>query len=398
MSILEHVEALPPDPIFGLGERAKKDLNPHKVDLTLGVYHNEALQIETMRAVKEAEKRLLELEKNKTYLPISGIEDFVRASRSLVFGEAFAKAEEGRFMGIQTLGGTGGLRLGADFLKREVTSNIFFSEPTWANHRGIFEAAQMEIQTFPYYNGETHEVDFDRMLSRLAQAPEKSVVLLHACCHNPTGCDLNQEQWKELSSFMLKHKLIPFFDFAYQGFGRGIEEDPWAIRYFAEKGHELFVSHSFSKFFGLYGERTGALHVLVKDETSAKNSQTVLKKIVRVNYSNPPRHGASLAALVLNDTALRRMWEEELLEMRHRIEKMRSELSDALELKYGRDKFGFLKKRFGLFSMLGLTNEIVDHLIDDRSVYLTKSGRINLTGLNGENIPHVVDAIVKSLA
>ena len=278
-----------------------------------------------------------------------------------------------------------------------MSKKLYVSDPTWPNHYGIFGACDMDIKKYPYYNKETHSVDFDRMLDALAKAPERSVVLLHAVCHNPTGCDLDERQWKELSAFMLKHKLIPFFDCAYQGFSRGIEEDMWAIRHFADQGHELFVAHSFSKFFGLYGERVGALHALVKDEGIAKRAYSAAQLITRISFSNPPRHGESLVTIIMRDETLKKMWEEELSSMRRRIENMRNELHDALELKFGKDKFGFLKNRSGLFSLLGITEEAADHLIKDHSVYLTKSGRINLTGLCSKNIPYVVDAIVKSV-
>ncbi|MCB1075724.1 MAG: aspartate/tyrosine/aromatic aminotransferase [Simkania sp.] len=394
MSILEHVEALPPDPIFGLGAIIKKDPREHKVDLTVGIYHNENLQTVTMEAVKEAEKRLLKTEKNKAYLPMGGKEDFVQLSRELVFGEAFAKSECKRFMGVQSLGGTSALRIGGEILSAEVSKQIYMSDPTWPNHPSIFKACGMEIKKYPYYNDVTHTIDFDRMLDSLAKAPERSVILLHTCCHNPTGCDLEKEQWKELSTFMLKHKLVPFFDFAYQGFAQGVEEDAWPIHHFAGMGHELFVAHSFSKFFGLYGERTGALHVLVKDEGTAKRSSTVLKQVIRESFSNPPRHGASLVALIMHDEELKKMWLDELTGMRKRINEMRGEFVDALELKVGANKFGFLKNRHGLFSMLGLKNEIVDQLTQKYGLYLTQSGRINLSGLNRKNIAYVVDAIV----
>ncbi|WP_420421638.1 aromatic amino acid transaminase [Simkania sp.] len=394
MSILEHVEALPPDPIFGLGAIIKQDPRECKVDLTVGIYHNENLQTVTMEAVKEAEKRLLEVEKNKAYLPMGGKEDFVQSSRALVFGDEFAKSECKRFMGVQSLGGTNALRIGGEILSAEVTKQIYMSDPTWPNHPGIFKACGMEIKTYPYYNHETHSIDFDRMLDTLAKAPERSTVLLHACCHNPTGCDLEKEQWKELCTFMLKRKLIPFFDFAYQGFAQGVEEDAWPIRHFAEMGHELFVAHSFSKFFGLYGERTGALHALVKDEGTAKRSATVLKQVIRECFSNPPRHGASLVAIIMRDEKLKQMWLDELTDMRHRINEMRGEFVDALEHKVGTNKFGFLKNRHGLFSMLGLKNEIVDQLVEKYGLYLTQSGRINLSGLNRKNVAYVVDAIV----
>lgn len=397
MSILKHVEALPPDPIFGLGALIRKDTNEKKVDLTVGIYHNENLQTETMRAVAEAEKILLQTEKNKVYLPIVGKEDFLEASRSLVFGSLFAKEEAKRFMGVQSVGGTGSLRIGGELLKSQVTKYLYLSDPTWPNHLAIFKACEMEVKKYPYYNKSTHCIEFDLALDSLVKAPERSVVILHTCCHNPTGCDLSREQWKELSFFMLEHKLIPFFDFAYQGFAQEVEKDAWPIRYFAEQGHEVFVAHSFSKSFGLYGERVGALHILVKDEETAKRASTVLKQIIRVSFSTPPRHGASLIPIIMHDDKLKSMWKEELCIMRKRIEDMRIELISALALKFGENRFGFLKNRYGLFSMLGLENDTVDHLIENYSIYLTKSGRVNLTGLNQGNIPYVVDAIVNTI-
>jgi len=393
MSILEHVEPLPPDPIFGLGEIVKKDPRKDKVDLVVGIYRDENLQTETMRAVKQAEKRLLESEKNKTYLPMRGNAAFIQASRELVFGREFSMQEAGRFMGLQTIGGTNALWIGGKVLAQEVSKNLYFSDPTWANHRAIFQAGGLNVKKYPYYNEETRKIDFEGMRNFLAKAPEKSVVLLHACCHNPTGCDFTKDQWKELSVFMLKHKLIPFFDFAYQGFAQGIQEDAWAIRHFAEKGHELFVAHSFSKFFGLYGERVGALHVLVKNQEVAENAQGTLTQVIRQSFSNPPRHGASLVSIVWNDDELRQMWEDELTTMRKRIEKMRTELTDALD-----PQFSFLKNRNGMFSMLGLKSEVVDQLNQKYGIYLTRSGRVNLTGLNSKNIPYVAAAITDTIS
>lgn len=393
MSILEHIEPLPPDPIFGLGELFRKDPNKKKVDLTVGIYHDEHLQTKTMRAITEAEKRLLQIEKNKVYLPIGGKADFIQASRTLVFGKAFAQAQKGRFMGVQSIGGTSALWIGGQLLKDQVTKDLYLSDPTWPNHFAIFQGCKMAIQTYPYYNKKTHSFDFNLVLKTLSKAPKKSVIVLHACCHNPTGCDLNKEEWKELSDLMLKRELIPFFDFAYQGFAKGIEEDAWSIRYFANQGHEMFVAHSFSKFFGLYGERVGALHVLLKEEQIAKKAFTALKQIVRVSLSSPPLHGASLIPLILDDKKLRQIWEEELSSMRERIEKMRKAFIQALSHKFGDHSFEFLNNRLGLFSMLGLDNQEVNRLIKNYSIYLTKNGRVNLTGLSLENIPYVVDAL-----
>lgn len=396
MSIFETVKPSPPDPIFGLGNRFKKDKNPNKVDLTVGIFRDENLTTKSLRSVKEAEKILLKIEEDKLYLPIAGDEVFIHEAQKLTFGEDYCKKEKGILSGAQTVGGTGGLRLGGEFLARAITKKVYLSNPTWANHQGIFEACGMEIETYPYYNSETHSLDFEKMLSTLSKAPERSVVVLHGCCHNPTGCDPTDSQWKELSTFFLKHKLIPFFDFAYQGFGRGIDEDAWAIRHFASQGHEMFVAASYSKNFGLYSERIGCLSIIAKNEQLSQNLSTVVKRLARINYSNPPRHGAGIMTTILQEIGLIEMWKGELNQMRERVNLMRTELVKALEKQYGKDKFGFLKRRYGLFSMLGIDERQVERMMDEYGVYLTKSGRINLTGLNEENLPYVIEALLKT--
>lgn len=396
MSIFEVVKPLPPDPIFGIANRFKKDRNPNKVDLTVGIFRDENLTTQTLRSVKEAEKVLQKIEKDKLYLPIGGNESFIHEAQKLIFGEDYCKQEKGTLYGVQTLGGTGGLRLGGEFLSREVTKKVYLSDPTWPNHRGIFEACGMKIETYPYYNFETHSLDFGKMIDSLSKAEEHSVVVLHGCCHNPTGCDPTDAQWKELSTFFLKKKLIPFFDFAYQGFGRGLEEDAWAIRFFARQGHEMFVAASYSKNFGLYGERVGCLSIIAKNEQLSQNLSTVVKRLARVNYSNPPRHGAGIITTILQDAGLTKLWEEELTTMRDRTNRMKTEFVDALGKQYGKDRFDFLKRRYGLFSMLGIDEAQVERMIEEYGVYLTNGGRINLTGLNEENLPYVIEALLKT--
>lgn len=396
MSIFENVVPFPPDPIFGLGARFKKDKNPNKIDLTVGIFRGEDLETHTLRSVKEAEKVLEKVEKDKLYLSMGGDQTFIEESQKLVFGEDFCKKGKGTLFGAQTIGGTGGLRLGGDFLAREVTKKIYLSDPTWPNHRGIFEACGMEIEAYSYYNYETHTLDFEGMLDALSHAPENSVVVLHGCCHNPTGCDPTEAQWKELSTFLLKKKLIPFFDFAYQGFGLGLEEDAWAIRHFANQGHEMFVAASYSKNFGLYGERIGCLSIVAKNKQLSQNLSSVVKRLARVSYSNPPRHGAGIITTILQDVGLIEMWKGEVKQMRERITFMKDELVEALGKQFGKDKFGFLKRRQGLFSMLGISKEQVERMIDEYAVYLTRSGRINLTGLNEKNLPYVIEAILKT--
>lgn len=396
MSLFEKVEPFPPDPIFGLAARFNKDKNPKKVDLTVGVFREEDLKTPTLRSVKEGEKVLMKLEKDKTYLPMGGSKPFIQESQKLVFGESFCRKEKGRLFGAQSLGGTGALRLAGEFLAREVTKTVYVSDPTWPNHFGVFEACGMEVKKYPYYHVENHIVDFERMLDCLSKAPQKSGVVLHACCHNPTGCDPTDAQWKELSALMLKRKLVPIFDFAYQGFGRGLEKDAWAIRLFAEQDHELFVAASYSKNFALYGERIGSLSILSKNEQQARNLASVVKRIARVNYSNPPRHGAGIITTILQDAGLSELWKGEVDRMRKRIELMRNELVDALINQFGKERYSFLKRRYGLFSMLGIEPEQVERMIDEYGVYLTRSGRVNLTGLSEENLPYVIESIIKT--
>ena len=397
LSILRHVEPLPPDPIFGLGEQVKRDPNPKKVDLTVGVYHDEQLQIKTMEAISQAEETLLKVELHKAYLPIDGLLPFVRASRSFLFGDVFARTEEVRFMGVQAVGGTHALRIGGELLRAHVGNHLYLSDPTWPNHFGLFGACKMEIRSYPYYNEGTHQIEFTKMLDLLAKAPERGIVLLHVCCHNPTGCDLEKEEWKELSALMERRQLIPFFDCAYQGFAKDTTDDVWPVRYFAGRGHELFVAHSFSKFFGLYGERVGALHVLLRDEDAARRGITILKRLIRTDISNPPLHGATLAAMVMEDGLLREKLESELARMRQRIEKMRSKLLKGLQAAFHDDRFHFLGGRRGFFALLGLSSVLTERLREEHSVHLTGGGRINLTGLTEQNLPYVIDAIYNTL-
>ena len=395
MSIFEAITPFPPDPIFGLGARFKKDPREEKVDLTVGIFHTEELKAVTLESVKEAERRLIEQEKNKVYLPIGGKEEFIQASKELVFGKLLSDRLGSCLFGAQTIGGTGALRLGGEFLAQQISKSISLSSPTWPNHEGIFAAAGMQIKYYPYYNDEAHLLDLANMLNFLSALPPNSIVLFHAGCHNPTGCDPNEEEWKEISILCLKRKLIPFFDFPYLGFGKGIEEDCWPIRYFAEMGHEMLIALSFSKSFSLYGERVGALIVLSKNEVVSHNLSTVIKRLIRVNYSNPPLHGASLVSIILHDKELKLTWEKELDGMRKRVEEVKISFYEKLVSMSGSHTWNFLKNRYGMFSLLGLQPNEAEQLITEHAVYLTSNGRVNLTGINDRNLSYVVESILK---
>ena len=401
MSFFDHIEPHPPDPIFGLAAQFKKDKNPNKVDLTVGIYKDASLKTTVMQCVKEAEslmlQGILQGQNDKSYLPISGIDSFVNASQKLLFGESLFQSLQGRLHGIQALGGTGALRLAGEFFEQEVTKRVYLSDPTWPNHFGIFESAGMEVKTYPYYDKNRHAINFEALTAALSEAPPKSVVVLHACCHNPTGCDPSHSEWKALSDLMLKKKLIPLFDCAYQGFGEGLEEDAFAIRYFAEKGHEFFVASSHSKNFGLYGERVGLLSFVCKNEIVSQNSASVLRFLARTNYSNPPIHGAGVVATILHDARLKKMWESELEAMRLRCETMKLVLYEALSKKFGESRFSYLKKRRGMFSLLGIEAVHADRMKEEYGVYMTRSGRINLSGLSDENLPYVIEALIKTM-
>ncbi|MCY3974590.1 MAG: aromatic amino acid transaminase [Simkaniaceae bacterium] len=398
MSILAHVKALPADPIFGLAKQIESDSRKGKVDLTVGIYYDEHLRNRKLDVVAEAEARLLRTEENKAYLPITGNSRFIDSSRSLVFGEGFASAERGRFIGAQAVGGTHALRLGAELLKREVTHRLLLSSPTWPNHLGIFGECGMEVTEYPYYDPVTHASVLSKMSEKLGSVPERSIVLLHVCCHNPTGCDPTKEEWKALSSLMLRKRLIPFFDFAYQGFARGLEEDAWPVRYFASEGHELFVAHSFSKTFGLYGERVGALHCLLRDRETAERGDTVLQRLIRTTLSNPPLHGAAIVTEIVSDPTLKGRFVDELAAMRSRIMAVRTMLIEALATRFGEKHFAFLRGHRGMFSILDLSDETMRALRKEWGVYLTRGGRVNLTGLNEVNLPRFVDALARVIA
>jgi aspartate aminotransferase len=394
MSFFTNVPFFPPDPIFGLTATYLADPRTEKVNLTVGLYKTDELKTPVLRSVKKAEAYLLENESGKEYLPTEGDKTFLDFSGSFVFGKEFWNSAKNRIVSGQMVGGTGGLRIGGEFVRQELTDHIYISDPSWANHRGVFTKSGLTVENYPYYDREKNVVDFDKLYAFLSKLKEKSVVVLHACCHNPTGAELSMQQWKELSELFLLKRLIPF-DFAYQGFGLNIEEDAAAVRLFAKEGHEMIVCNSFSKNFGLYAERVGTLFIVGSSESTYQNVLSSLKLLIRTNFSNPPVHGARIVSHILADSKLKKEWEAELVDMRNRVVEMRNALTDALVSKCKTRDFSFFKDRAGMFSFSGLNLEQVDRLMKDYSIYLTKDGRMNVCGLNHQNIHYVVDAIVE---
>lgn len=393
MHFFEHVELVPPDPILGLQVAYNQDPRTTKVNLSVGVYKTPDLKTPILKTVKKAEALILENEKSKEYLPIDGDSSFTERSGQLIFGRGFWVKNNHRIHAFQSVGGTGALRIGADFLKQEIGSPIFISDPTWPNHRGVFTKAGLHVNTYPYYDIKKQHLEFDRFYECLSSMHPKSIAVFHACCHNPTGADLSLEQWQQVSSLCLEKGIIPFFDCAYQGFGKGVVEDVQPIRLFAEEGHEMLVASSYSKNFGLYAERIGALFVVAGSEKSAKHIGSKIKIIVRTNFSNPPLHGARIIAQILGHDHLKAEWETELAGMRERILEMRQAFTAAIMAKCKKKDFRYLNHRFGLFSFCGLEKMQVDRLISEYGIYMTGDGRINVAGLNEENMDYVVNSI-----
>ena len=394
----KEIEQAPADAILGLTEAFKKDPNPKKVNLGVGVYKDDQGTTPILKCIKTAEKTLLETQTTKGYLPISGDPAYAANVQKLLFGADSEVITAGRAMTIHSPGGTGALRVGADLLKKfNQNSKVWVSTPTWANHKGIFTAARFEIADYPYYNPATKDVDFDAMLATLETIPSGDVVLLHVCCHNPTGVDLSDAQWEQVVAVAKAKGWMPFLDFAYQGFGSGIEEDRSVVEKFAAAEIDFFIASSFSKNFGLYNERTGALTIVSPTESEAAVAMSHLKTTIRVNYSNPPAHGGLAASTVLNDAGLYDQWVGEVAEMRDRIKAMRSALVDGLATRGVEGDFSFIKAQRGMFSFSGLSDEAVAWLRENKSIYIVKGGRINLAGLTSANIDYVCDSIGEAL-
>jgi aromatic-amino-acid transaminase len=388
----------PRDPILGLTEAFQHDAREHKVNLGVGVYLNEEGKIPVLRAVAEAERQRAALPLPRGYLPIDGIPAYDLAVQQLLFGTDSSLIRDGKAITAQALGGTGGLKVGADLLRRLLPgSKVAISNPSWENHRSIFEYAGFEVISYPYYDATTRGLGFDAMIAGLKALPAKTIVVLHACCHNPTGVDPTPEQWPAILNAVRDADLVPFLDIAYQGFGDGIEPDGTAVRLFAESGLTFLVSSSFSKSFSLYGERVGALTIVdsSKDESSRVLSQ--LKRVIRSNYSTPPTHGGMVVTTILGDPALRAMWEQELGEMRERIKGMRKGLAERLKAHHVQMDLSFMVKQRGMFSYSGMSPDQVERLRADFGIYAVSSGRICVAALNIRNLDYVADAIAAVL-
>ena len=394
--MLETIQAAPPDAILGLSEAFKSDPNPNKINLGVGVYKDATGKTPILPSVKTAEERILKSETSKSYLPIDGSPDFAAATQALLFGTESEIVTSQRAVTAQTPGGTGALRVAADFVAAMLPGkHVWLSDPTWPNHPAIFAAAGVETATYPYFDKESNGVAFDAMLAALNQIPAGDVVVLHGCCHNPTGVDLSAEQWAAVADVVEERGLLPLFDFAYQGFAQGLQEDALGLYALAKPGAEMLIASSFSKNFGLYNERIGALTVVSADADTAKAVQSQVKKRIRANYSNPPAHGGAIVTTVLTDPALRTQWENEVSEMRDRINAMRHLFVETLNQLDVEQDFSFIAQQRGMFSFSGLTPDQVAALRDNYSIYIVGSGRINVAGLTEENMDYLCRAIAE---
>lgn len=396
MSLFTTVEMAPRDPILGLNEQFAADTHPTKVNLGVGVYFDDNGKLPLLECVRKAEADMMKAPSARGYLPIDGIAAYDAAVKSLVFGADSEPVQSGRVATVQGLGGTGGLKIGADFLKKLAPdAKVLISDPSWENHRALFTQAGFTVETHPYYDAEKRGVNFDGMLAALNAAPAGTIVVLHACCHNPTGYDITPAQWDEVIQAVKARQLTPFLDMAYQGFGNGIAEDGAVIGKFVAAGLSFFVSTSFSKSFSLYGERVGALSVLCENKEEAARVLSQLKIMIRTNYSNPPIHGGAVVAAVLGNPELRALWEEELAAMRTRIKAMRQKLVDGLKAAGVQQDMGFITRQIGMFSYSGLRKDQMVRLRSEFGIYGTDTGRMCVAALNSKNIDHVCQSIAK---
>lgn len=392
MNFFDTVEMAPPDPILGLNTAFKEDPRSNKVNLSIGAYKTDDLQPLVLTAVRKAEQQILSQGMDKEYLSQDGNPEYVNRSIKLVFG-----AEQDNIFGAQAPGGTAGVRLAAEFLAQIGSSVIYIPDPTWANHNQIFARAGLEVISYPYYDAERREFTKSGMVEAIKSIPSGTPILLHACCHNPTGLDPTPADWKEISTAIKAQGLLPLFDFAYQGFGRGIDEDAIAVRHFLADGHQMLVANSYSKNFGLYGERIGGFYVVAADAPAAVRVKSQVMRIIRANYSNPPLHGSRIIAAVLASDTLRQEWESELASMRDRISGMRKALAEGLNAGGSSVDFRFMYKQNGMFSYSGLSKDAVDRLREEYAIYMPTNGRLNVAGLSPKNLDYVVEAIIAVL-
>jgi aromatic-amino-acid transaminase len=396
MSMFSAVEMAPRDPILGLNEQFNADTNPNKVNLGVGVYFDDNGKLPLLQCVQAAEKAMMDKPTARGYLPIDGIAAYDAAVKGLVFGADSEPVKSGRVATVQGIGGTGGLKIGADFLKRlNPNAKVLISDPSWENHRALFTNAGFTVESYRYYDATNRGVDFAGMLADIQAAAPGTIILLHACCHNPTGYDITAAQWDQVIAAIQAKNLVAFLDMAYQGFGHGIAEDGAVISKFVAAGLDFFVSTSFSKSFSLYGERVGALSVLCASKEEADRVLSQLKIVIRTNYSNPPTHGGAVVAAVLNNAELRALWEKELGEMRVRIKAMRQKLVDGLQAAGVKQDMSFITTQIGMFSYSGLSKDQMVRLRSEFGVYGTDTGRMCVAALNSKNIDYVCQAIAK---
>ncbi len=396
MSFFSAVEMAPRDPILGINESFAADTNPNKVNLGVGVYFDDNGKLPLLQCVQAAEKTMMDKPTARGYLPIDGIAAYDAAVKTLVFGAGSEPVTSGRVATVQCIGGTGGLKIGADFLKKlNPHAKVLISDPSWENHRALFTSAGFVVESYPYYDAAKRNVNFDGMLAALNAAPAGTVIVLHACCHNPTGYDITSTQWDQVVAVVKAKNLVPFLDMAYQGFGYGLTEDGAAVQKFVAAGLTCFVSTSFSKSFSLYGERVGALSVLCENKEEADRVLSQLKIVIRTNYSNPPTHGGAVVAAVLNNPELRALWEKELGDMRVRIKAMRQKLVDGLKAAGVKQDMSFITTQIGMFSYSGLSKDQMVRLRNEFGVYGTDTGRMCVAALNSKNIDYVCASIAK---
>jgi aspartate aminotransferase/aromatic-amino-acid transaminase len=394
----KNIETAPADAILGLNEAFKNDENPRKVNLGVGVYKDEDGNTPILKCVKAAEKRLLNREATKSYLPITGDPAYAAEVQKLLFGETSEVIASGRAATAHAPGGTGALRVGSELLKKfRPEATVWISAPTWANHKGIFINAGFELGEYDYYDAETKAVDFEALVASLQKVPAGDIVLLHGCCHNPSGVDLSPVQWKKIAALGREKGWIPFIDFAYQGFGEGVEEDRCAIEEFAATGIDFIVASSFSKNFGLYNERAGALTLVSPTKEESAVAMSHLKSTIRVIYSNPPAHGGLIVSTILSSPELRSQWLDELSEMRNRIKAMRQMLVEGLGARGVRGDYSYITAQRGMFSFSGLNDDVVKWLRTNKAIYVVGGGRINLAGLTQTNIGYVCESIAEAL-